>query len=71
MHLNFAVHMLNERGKEEARKLAAQFDGLQTYVTGLGGDSRCQSIAATKLEEACFYAKKALATNPDMQDPNA
>ena len=71
MHKNFEVHMLNERGKTEAKTLATQFDNLQKYVTGLGGDARCQSIAATKLEEACFYAKKALAMNPDMQDPNA
>lgn len=67
MHRNFEVHMLNDKGKKEARELAAKFDELQNFITDLGGDSRSQAIASTKLEEACFYAKKALAMNPDNQ----
>lgn len=62
MHKEFAVHRLSERGLGYADEIARAFDNLLTRldeVVGNGG--REMAIARTKLEEACFFAKKALA----------
>jgi hypothetical protein len=64
MHKEFAVQMLNENGKRKANELAEGFDSLLTAVERLGtGDPRCVAVAKTKLEEACFFAKKAMASD--------
>jgi hypothetical protein len=65
MHNAFAVHMLNEEGKKKAERIAKAFDALQnelTEVIGPSSPSRELSICTTKLEEACFFAKKAMAS---------
>lgn len=57
----FKVHMLNDQGKEKANLIAESFDGLVIYLSKLCPESREFSIVKTKLEEACFFAKKAMA----------
>lgn len=76
MNKEFAVHMLNDDGKANAKKIADAFDTLLTTLTEphVEGDnpatvpicppSRETSIMRTKLEEACFFAKKAMASAP-------
>lgn len=64
----FAVHMLNTEGKEKAQHIAANFDALLNALESLcGSDGREMAIVKTKLEEACFFAKKAMASNPENQ----
>jgi hypothetical protein len=72
----FEVHMLNEEGKRKARGIAYAFDALLAVLEGgidknpalaLCPPSRELSIVKTKLEEACFFAKKAMANIPENQ----
>lgn len=66
----FSVHMLNGDGKGRAASIAHGFsrllDQLESHMTG---DPRCAAIVRTKLEEAAFFAKKAMATDPANQEP--
>lgn len=60
----FEVHKLNDEGMKRAEKLAAIFEGALREIEALNPmDGRELSIVKTKLEEACFFAKKALAKN--------
>lgn len=67
----FKVHMLNDTGKQKAGVIACKFFELLEGLKGLCGDdfakSREFSIVKTKLEEACFFAKKAMANVSDNQ----
>ena len=64
----FQVHKLNEAGMAKAQNTAQAFDSLLNLLNELcPGPSREMSIVKTKLEEACFFAKKAIATNPANQ----
>lgn len=63
----FEVHMLNETGKGKARLIAESFDALLTDLSDLCGVCREMSIVKTKLEEACFFAKKSMANQPENQ----
>lgn len=74
MDLAFAVHMLNDAGKQKASKIAAAFDGLWTdlqELTGVDMPTREMSLVRTKLEEACFFAKKAMANQEENQQQQA
>lgn len=64
----FEYHNLNEDGKHKAAAIAEAFNGLLNRLEDLVGHatSREYSLTKTKLEEACFYAKKAVA----MQEAN-
>lgn len=62
-HPEFAVHMLNDAGKVKANEIREEFDFLLTRLGQLCTPGREFSIAKTKLEEACFFAKKAMAIN--------
>lgn len=64
MHKAFRVHMLSEKGKAAASEIAAAFDDLGARLFLLVPDGRERSIVMTKLEEACFFAKKAIAEIP-------
>jgi hypothetical protein len=65
MRQEFAVHMLNQEGKQKAESLAFIFDKTLGVLEELcTGDKRCLALARTKMEEACFFAKKAMATDP-------
>lgn len=73
MNALFQTHILNESGIAKSRRLAELFNGLLISTEELvssGMNSREFSLAKTHLEQACFFAKKALAQNPHNQaDP--
>lgn len=67
MNKEFEVHILNGDGIDKAKKIAADFDtlleSLKTYVP----EGREFAIVKTKMEEACFFGKKAIANHPGNQ----
>jgi hypothetical protein len=64
----FQVHMLNDDGKTKAADIAAAFDRLLDDLDNWCPAGREMSIVRTKLEEAAFFAKKAMANQPENQD---
>lgn len=68
MHDAFAFHKLNEQGQAQANAIAILFNKLLEDVTPAMSDARCKALVVTKLEEACFFAKKSMAMNPHYQD---
>lgn len=61
MHREFESHHLNEQGRPKAAAIANAFDVLLTTLETLNTlPSREMAIVRTKLEEASFYAKKAM-----------
>jgi hypothetical protein len=64
MNKEFTFHLLNDAGKEKAMKIAEVFDSLLDQLNELCPQGREFAIAKTKLEEACFFAKKAMASYP-------
>ena len=65
----FQVHRLNEDGMKKAAVIAASFDRCLNELTPICQAGRELAIVKTKLEEACFFAKKAMASNPVNQEP--
>lgn len=66
----FAVHLLNDLGKERAGQIAEAFSNLLNeveYLVHPATYGREMSIVRTKLEEASFFAKKAMAVQPEYQ----
>jgi hypothetical protein len=77
MHKEFEVHMLNEAGKLKAKAIAEAFDTLLTSLENITpmDDSRSlghreMALVRTKLEEAAFFAKKAMAVQPRNTNPD-
>lgn len=67
--MSFKFHRLNPEGIKKSENIAALFEALQSSLESIcGGPSRELSIAKTKLEEACFFSKKAMAVQPDNQE---
>ena len=66
----FKVHKLNDWGMANAMAIADKFEQLLLTLEKLCGEppSREWSIVKTKLEEACFFAKKAMANKPSNQE---
>lgn len=62
-HAAFVVHMLNDIGRVKAGSIAKVFDAAVAELEQLCPSSREWSIVLTKLEEACFFAKKAMAND--------
>jgi hypothetical protein len=56
--------MLNDRGKALAVLIAEAFDDCLGALEAVCPSGREFSIVRTRLEEACFFAKKAIATQP-------
>ncbi len=68
MQKEFEVHILNSEGIEKAVEVAQIFDfALNKLLELYSAPSRELSIVRTKLEEACFFAKKAVANDPANQ----
>jgi hypothetical protein len=64
----FDVHMLNDEGIAKACAIALLFtrtlDGLEAAI---GADGREMAVVRTKLQEAAFFAKRAMAMRPENQ----
>ena len=60
----FQVHRLNPAGQKNAQIVAESFDELLRHLTAHVPAGREFAIVKTKLEEACFFAKKAIANDP-------
>jgi hypothetical protein len=70
MHREFEVHRLNPAGVVKAAAIAEIFDSCLSRLEDIIKlPSRELSIVCTKLEEASFFAKKALASIPENQQP--
>jgi len=64
----FQVHKLNEQGIQRCEQIAKLFDEFLIQLDSIlheapFHDPRLNAIVRTKLEEACFFAKKAIATS--------
>lgn len=57
----FSVHMLTEEGKAKATTIANAFHNCLEELSTVCPDGREMAIVKTKLEEACFFAKKSMA----------
>ena len=67
----FEVHRLNEAGIAKANAVASAFDhllGTLQEIAEEGANGRLFAIVKTNLEEACFFAKKAIAIRPENQE---
>lgn len=74
MRNEFKVHMLNEEGKLKASEIANIFNDTLNRLEILclplnlpdvhSAMTREFAICKTKLEEACFFAKKSMANQP-------
>lgn len=70
MHIRdeFKVHLLNEDGIRKANELACVFTGALDALEGLcGKDGREMALVRTHLQDASFWAKRAMATRPENQ----
>ena len=64
----FQFHPLNEQGIRKAVRVAELFSELLAELNPICSvGSREFALVRTKLEEACFFAKKALAVLPENQ----
>lgn len=64
----FTFHKLNEKGIEKAKEIAVRFSILLNELEyTIGSSGREMAIVRTKLEEASFFAKKAMAVRPENQ----
>ena len=63
----FASMNLNESGLKKADEVTAIFTTALTQLEPLFCDPRCAALVRTKLEEACFFAKKSVALDPSNQ----
>lgn len=61
--MEFAVHILNANGKEKAQLIADVFDLALNQLEVLCVPGRELALVRTKLEEACFFAKKSMASD--------
>ncbi len=65
----FKVHKLNAEGLAKAELLAGVFsDALNSIDQLLPAQSREKSLVVTKLQEACFFAKRGIALDPKNQE---
>lgn len=63
----FQFHKLNEQGVTKAQYIADRFDLLLHTLGEVCPEGREFSIVKTKLEEASFFAKKAMANVAENQ----
>lgn len=64
----FDVHVLNPEGMKKARDLARSFSALLNEVEEIcGSEGREMALVRTHLQEAAFFAKRAMAMRPHNQ----
>lgn len=64
----FDVHILNEAGIEKATRIARIFSAaLIELEASIGVDGREMAVVRTKLQEAAFFAKRAMAVRLENQ----
>lgn len=68
MNKLFQFHKLNSGGIASATQIACAFDRLLVSLETICHEGREMEIVRTKLEEACFFAKKIVAIDPDNQE---
>ena len=62
MRKEFAFHKLNEDGQKKAVVFAEAYNQLADRLQAKSGEGSPElTLAFRKLEESCFYAKKAMA----------
>lgn len=69
MNKEFTVHMLTDQGKAKAKEIAEAFDTCLEKLLVVCPPGRELAIVRTKLEEAAFFAKKAMASTPENATP--
>lgn len=67
MRNEFEVHKLNDAGLARAGQLAEAFSDLLERIDVLVPASRERVLVVTKLQEASYWAKRAIAVLPDNQ----
>lgn len=60
----FGTYELNNNEIKRIKAIESGFSGLAGALDSVCEDGRCFKIAKTKMEEACFYAKKAIVMDP-------
>ncbi len=65
----FENHRLTDDGLARVRELGGLFDELYNKVCNRTPDSRELDLCGHYMELACFYAKKATAIRPELQEP--
>ena len=63
----FSFHKLTEDGIKKSQYVAESFNNLLQELAAVCPEGREFSIVKTKLEEASFFAKKAVANSPSNQ----
>ena len=63
MNKEFEVHTLTDDGIDKAKQIAVVFDEALRLLMTVCPEGREFSIVRTKMEEACFFAKKAMASD--------
>jgi hypothetical protein len=63
----FSSYQLNELGQARCQNISVAFDTLLKVVEAALPESRQLSIIRTKLEEACFYARKGVSLRQEYQ----
>jgi len=63
----FSVHILNEQGLSKAGDLADIFSDALDKIEALVPAGRERALVITKLQEACFFGKRAIALDPANQ----
>lgn len=64
IHPLFSYHKLNEGGVKKAEECAVSFTNLLRELESMCPQGRELALVKTKLEEASFFAKKAIASEP-------
>lgn len=67
MRDEFQVHMLNDEGIRTAKILGEAFSDLLDKIDQHIPPGRERSLVVTKLQEASFFAKRAVAVDPKNQ----
>lgn len=66
IHEAFKFHKLNKQGQDKALDMALAFNA---FLEDLDlPEGRYKALVITKLEEACFFAKKSMATDKSNQE---